>query len=95
VDSSVVRIEIYPQPKIPCEHLDTFFTLIKAGFAQKRKTLQNALSTGMKWEKQKTADLLFSTGIDPMRRAQTLSLEEWGNLVNEVNSELRTKDQPN
>ena len=81
VDSAVVRIEIYPQPRIPHENLDTFFSLIKAGFAQKRKTLQNALSAGMKWEKQKTSDLLLSADIDPMRRAQTLSIAEWGSLV--------------
>ncbi|MBN2045770.1 MAG: ribosomal RNA small subunit methyltransferase A [Anaerolineales bacterium] len=84
VDSAVVRIEIYPQPKIPPNQLEIFFTLIKAGFAQKRKTLQNALSAGMKWEKQPTADLLNVAGIDPMRRAQTLSLEEWGKLVGVV-----------
>jgi 16S rRNA (adenine1518-N6/adenine1519-N6)-dimethyltransferase len=86
VNSAVVRIEIYPQPRIPREHLDTFFSLIKAGFAQKRKTLQNALSAGMKWEKQKTSDLLLSADIDPMRRAQTLGMEEWGNLVDRINS---------
>ena len=51
VDSAVVRIEIYPEPVIPREKLDTFFSLIKAGFAQKRKTLQNTLSVGMKWDK--------------------------------------------
>ena len=76
VDSAVVRIEIYPQPRIPRKQLDTFFALIKAGFAQKRKTLQNALSAGMLWDKEKTAGLLNAAGIDTMRRAQTLSLRE-------------------
>jgi 16S rRNA (adenine1518-N6/adenine1519-N6)-dimethyltransferase len=87
VDSAVVRIEIYPVPRIPRGQLDTFFTLIKAGFAQKRKTLHNALSAGMKWEKAHTANLLNAAEIDPMRRAQTLSLEEWGQLVEIVSAE--------
>jgi 16S rRNA (adenine1518-N6/adenine1519-N6)-dimethyltransferase len=86
VDSAVVRIEIYPEPRIPREQLETFFALTKAGFAQKRKTLQNALSAGMQWDKVHTANLLEAVGIDPMRRAQTLSLDEWGELVNSVES---------
>ena len=86
VDSAVVRIEIYPEPRIPREQLGTFFALIKAGFGQKRKTLKNALSAGRGWEKQKTAMLLSAAKIDPMRRAQTLSLAEWGELVNAVTS---------
>lgn len=88
VDSAVVCIEIYPEPKIPRDQLDTFFTLIKAGFAQKRKTLQNTLSSGMKWGKQHAGELLNAAGIDPMRRAQTLSLEEWGNLIEKTKKEF-------
>lgn len=87
VDSAVVRIEIFPDPVIPRQNLDTFFSLIKAGFAQKRKTLQNTLSAGLKWDKQRTADLLNAAEIDPMRRAQTLSLEEWGKLVTLLSKE--------
>lgn len=82
VDSAVVRIEIYPQPRIPRPQLDLFFSLTKAGFSQKRKTLLNSVSAGMGWDKEKTAALLKSAGIDPQRRAQTLSLDEWGNFVN-------------
>ena len=87
VDSAVVRIEIFPDPVIPRQNLDTFFSLIKAGFAQKRKTLQNTLSAGLKWDKQHTANLLNAAEIDPMRRAQTLSLEEWGKLVTLLSKE--------
>lgn len=81
VDSAVVRIEILPEPIIPRPQLDLFFRLIRAGFSQKRKTLLNSLSAGMAWEKSKARTLLESAGIDPQRRAQTLSLEEWGALV--------------
>ena len=81
VDSAVVRIDLYPQPRIPAGHLDVFFTLIKAGFSQKRKTLRNALSGGLAWPPEKAAALLQSAAIDPQRRAETISIEEWGVLV--------------
>lgn len=80
VDSSVLSIDIYPTPLIPNQLLDTFFKLIKAGFAQKRKTLRNSLSSGLHTSPAEAADLLTRAGIDPMRRAETLSIEEWSRL---------------
>ncbi len=81
VDSASLRIDLYPQPRIPADDLGVFFNLIKAGFSQKRKTLRNALSAGLHLPPQPTAELLASAGIDPQRRAETLSLEEWGRLT--------------
>ncbi len=83
VDSAVLCIEIYAQPIIPADRLDRFFILIKAGFSQKRKTLRNALSGGLRIAPVESEELLCAAGIDPQRRAETLSLEEWGNLVKE------------
>lgn len=81
VDSAVVRVDLYAEPLIPLNRLDDFFALTKAGFSQKRKTLQNSISAGMRWDKEKTGKLLKAAGIEPKRRAQSLSLEEWGRLV--------------
>lgn len=81
VDSAVLVIEIYPTPLIPAEYLDTFFKLIKAGFSQKRKTLRNALSSGLSIPPASAADLLEQAGIDPQRRAETLSIQEWQRLA--------------
>lgn len=81
VDSAVVRIDIYPEPLIPRHLLNTFFRLVKAGFSQKRKTLRNALAGGMAWKPSATGKFLEESKIDPMRRAETLSLEEWGRLA--------------
>jgi 16S rRNA (adenine1518-N6/adenine1519-N6)-dimethyltransferase len=81
VDSAIVRVELFPSPVIPPDWLEAFFRLAKAGFSQKRKTLRNAVAGGMRWSKQEARELLKSAGIDPMRRAETLSLEEWRNLV--------------
>ncbi len=80
VDSAVLTIEIYPHPLIPDELLDIFFKLIKAGFAQKRKTLRNSLSSGLSISPIEAAELLNRAGIDPQRRAETLSIEEWQRL---------------
>lgn len=81
VDSAVVRVDLYSEPRIPSGLLPDFFRLAKAGFSQKRKTMRNALAGGMHWSPQQAADILASIGIDPRRRAETLSLEEWEKLV--------------
>ncbi|MGB8212907.1 MAG: 16S rRNA (adenine(1518)-N(6)/adenine(1519)-N(6))-dimethyltransferase RsmA [Anaerolineales bacterium] len=82
VDSAVLRVDIFPEPLIPAHLLDTFFTLIKAGFSQRRKTLRNSLSGGLGIAPVGAEKILSAAGIDPMRRAETLSLEEWGQLCN-------------
>lgn len=81
VDSAVIRVDLYNQPAIPTERLAAFFRLAKAGFGQKRKTLRNALAGGMGWQPAEADVLLRQAGIDPQRRAETLSLEEWGVLT--------------
>jgi 16S rRNA (adenine1518-N6/adenine1519-N6)-dimethyltransferase len=84
VDSAVLVIDIYPKPLIPSEYLETFFKLIKAGFSQKRKTLRNSLSSGLKVSPSSAAELLTRAGIDPRRRAETLSIEEWQRLAEKI-----------
>jgi 16S rRNA (adenine1518-N6/adenine1519-N6)-dimethyltransferase len=81
VDSAVVKVDLFPSPLIPVPLLPTFFRLAKAGFSQKRKTLRNALSGGMRCTKSQTDDMLLAAGIDPGRRAQTLSLAEWKDVT--------------
>lgn len=80
VDSAVLVVEIYSSPRIKEELLDTFFKLIKAGFSQKRKTLRNSLSAGLHISPVNAADILTHVNIDPQRRAETLSIEEWEKL---------------
>ena len=85
VDSSVVSIELYPEPLIPTSLLEHFFQLAKAGFSQKRKTLRNSISAGMCWDKPQAEAILEAAGINPQRRAETLSLAEWDNLTRQIN----------
>lgn len=81
VDSAVLVIDMYPAPQIKAEMLDTFFKLIKAGFSQKRKTLRNSLSSGLHISTKDATELLTHADIDPQRRAETLSIEEWERLA--------------
>jgi len=80
VDSAVLCVDIYPSPLIQAELLGTFFKLIKAGFSQKRKTLRNSLSSGLHISPTNAADLLTRANVDPQRRAETLSIDEWRTL---------------
>jgi len=82
VDSASVRIDLYPEPIIPDEEIDAFFRLVKAGFQHKRKTLRNSLAAGMGWPKEKVEALLSGAGIDSRRRAETLALPEWIQIIN-------------
>lgn len=79
VDSALLLVELYQQPVLPWEQIDPFFRIAKAAFAQKRKTLANSLASV--WGKAEAASRLAAAGLDPMRRPQTLTLEEWGRLV--------------
>ncbi len=81
VDSAAVQIDLYPQPAVSQENMDAFFRVAKAGFSQKRKTLRNALSGGLAWKPERAAAFLQAAGIDPMRRAETVTLEEWDRLA--------------
>lgn len=81
VDSAVLVIDIYSSPLIKEELLDSFFKLVKAGFSQKRKTLRNSLSSGLHISPSKAAEILTHANIDPQRRAETLSIEEWERLA--------------
>lgn len=88
VDSAVVRITVAPTPKVQVRDVDEFFQIVRAGFRSPRKQLHNALGQGI-WLPSGEADpLLRAAGIDPMRRAQTLSLDEWA-AVERAYSERR------
>ena len=81
VDSAVLTVDLYDQPMIPYKLLESFFRLAKAAFTQKRKMLHNALAGAPDLNKEK-ADLLLSLAdIDPKRRAQMLTIDEWKRLT--------------
>jgi 16S rRNA (adenine1518-N6/adenine1519-N6)-dimethyltransferase len=81
VDSAVVRIDLHRE--LPLTGLDErrFFRVVRAGFGQRRKQLRNSLRAGLGIPAEVVEGALEEAGIDPRRRAETLSLEEWGQLA--------------
>ncbi len=77
VDSAVVRIEPHPQLPLDAPEIAGFFAVVRAGFAQRRKQLRNALLHGLSVSADQLSKAMAAAGIDPHRRAQTLSVEEW------------------
>ena len=80
VDSVLLRIDVYREPPVKVTDQSRFFDLVRAGFSSRRKQLHNSLAHGLQIETQKAASLIEQAGIDPKRRAETLSLEEWAEL---------------
>jgi 16S rRNA (adenine1518-N6/adenine1519-N6)-dimethyltransferase len=96
----VVKAELFtPPPKVHSqililkhrhkslfEDVDTekFFRLVKAGFSQRRKTILNSLSGGLKLERDQVSEILTKALLSPTARAQTLSLEDWHSLYKQV-----------
>jgi 16S rRNA (adenine1518-N6/adenine1519-N6)-dimethyltransferase len=86
VDSAVIQIDSYRQPIVDTDDVNWFFRVVKAGFSQKRKQLKNTLAAGLQLSGDTVQAALHCADIDPRRRAQSLSLEEWGRLVRTLSS---------
>jgi 16S rRNA (adenine1518-N6/adenine1519-N6)-dimethyltransferase len=80
VDSAVVRLDVYDQPPVEVPSEELFFRVVRAGFSQKRKQLKNGIAGGLDLDADFAAKLIDSAGIDPRRRAETLTLDEWAAL---------------
>ena len=78
--SSVVRIDVYDAPAVPFDSAQGFFEVVRAGFSAPRKQIRNSLANGLVIPSTRSESVLVEAGIDPSRRAQTLTIEEWGQL---------------
>lgn len=81
VDSAVLRLDVRDQPAVTAVSPQEFFRVVRAGFGQKRKQLVNSLSAGLALPKAAVQAALAAAQIDPKRRAETLTLDEWGALA--------------
>lgn len=86
VDSRILVMRYRAAPLFNDVKAKDFFRVVKAGFAQKRKTLLNSLSSGLHLDKDTVISVCASVDIDPKRRAQTLSINEWHNLYISLNT---------
>ena len=80
VVSAVIRIDVYPRPALDVDSEERFFALAKAGFSSRRKQIRNSLAHGLSITPKSVEAVLLEAGVDPKRRAETLSLQEWGRL---------------
>lgn len=77
VDSQVLILDWRLEPLFPGINPAAFFRLVRAGFAQRRKTLLNSLSGGLSLPRETVTAQLVTAQLDPRARAQTLSLDDW------------------
>ena len=83
VDSSIVRLDPYPKPRgFDPGKADAFFEIVRAGFGTRRK--QIALTHGLGEGRVHILAALDAAGVDPKRRAETLTIDEWGSLYRAV-----------
>jgi len=82
VDSIVIRLDKLKEPRVQVQSEKLFFNVVRQSFNMRRKTLWNAMKNiGLDKEKLKIG--FENAGIDPTRRGETLSIEEFANLSNE------------
>lgn len=92
VDSIIVEMKTRKVPKVAVEDEDAFFRLTKGAFVQRRKTISNnylILFEDGKRHKSEINELLNTAGIDPVRRGESLSIEDFGSIYHKL------KDFPN
>lgn len=76
VDSTVIRLDIRPEPAVKVSDEKKFFRMVKAAFAQRRKTAVNSIASGMGLSKTAVAEALQNSGLDVNVRAEKLTMEE-------------------
>lgn len=88
VDSAVIEFNILNAPRIKVEDEDLLFNVIKASFGQRRKTLLNGLCNNLKLAKDVVKETLESVDIDPGIRGETLGLEQFGRIADELKKHI-------
>jgi 16S rRNA (adenine1518-N6/adenine1519-N6)-dimethyltransferase len=80
VDSVILRFDMLKEPAVKVADVNGFLEVVKSGFNAPRKQIHNSLAHGLGMKAAEVAPLLKQADIDPRRRAETLSLEEWAKL---------------
>lgn len=77
VDSAVLHLMVLPAARVTLVDRSRFEAVVRAAFAQRRKTLANALASGLGLSAARARSLAQGAGVDPGRRAETLTIEEF------------------
>lgn len=89
VDSIVIALRVRPERKYKVDDEDLYFKVVKAAFGQRRKTLLNSISSMGNLSKDQVKEALEEAGIDPKRRGETISLDEFAILSNVIGNKLK------
>ena len=84
VDSAVIKLDVYGKPAVETNSEEMLFKVIKAAFAQRRKTLLNTLSNSMQYVKSDISEVLNNAKISQNARAEQLKLEDFAAIANEL-----------
>ena len=82
----VLKIELRSEPLITADEIPLMQGLVRAAFGQRRKTLLNNLTSWLQLPREQIERMLRSQSIDPMRRGETLSVEEFIRLARSIES---------
>lgn len=88
VESAVIRLDRHESLPLPDSHHSLFFRLMKGGFAQKRKRVDNSIAASLGLNKRDVRAAVEQAGIDPSRRAETLDIPDWVRLVHAASEML-------
>ena len=77
VVSTVLRLDMRPEPLVSADERERFFELVRAGFGTPRKQLRNALAGGLQLRPELALELLSAAGVDPSLRPGDLSIADW------------------
>lgn len=81
VDSAVIRLQLHNETPFKAADETLFFKVVKSAFAQRRKTLPNALSAGLSLDKNTINNMLNKAGIPLSSRAEQLSMEQFKQIA--------------
>jgi len=84
VDSVLIRFDLYQKPILPISDEKYFEKTLYALFAQRRKTLINTLAALGQGKKDRMIQLCKAVNIDPIRRAETLTIEELNKIISNL-----------
>lgn len=84
VDSTVIKLIPRTEPQVTVEKEEVFAALVRAAFQARRKTMLNVLVNRGLADRDTALSTLESLGVDPMRRGETLSVEEFALIANKL-----------
>ncbi|MBR5809273.1 MAG: 16S rRNA (adenine(1518)-N(6)/adenine(1519)-N(6))-dimethyltransferase RsmA [Clostridia bacterium] len=87
VDSAVLCMEVQDKPNVEVSDEKLFFKVVKAAFAQRRKTLLNCLSSGFSCPKENLSEILLGIGLEPTVRGEKLGLLEFAKIADALNAQ--------